>query len=191
MSLLQNLKDLLPAEHLALMKSVEMIWELGQVARPPSDEDLSTDKRFSGWYTFISLLDDIPSALPNLRYLHCSLSGQWYPPQMAPNDVVRRSKFDVLGPVGDMVRKYFATNSMLEEVNVGLPAMLWLARLGADSRATQTFEKSHVPGEISNRIWHSLGCIENQSGQESITPGFWTRLASWKGDFDHHLVCCE
>lgn len=173
------------------MKSVEMTWELGQVARPPNAEDLSADERFSGWYTFISLLEVVPSALPNVRYFHFSLSGKWYPPQMAPNDIVRRSKADILGPIDEMVRNYFASNSKLEEVNVGLPAMLWLARLGTDSRTTQKFETSPIPVEISDRIWHSLGHRDKQPGHEAIEIGYWTRLAAWKGDFDYHLVCSE
>lgn len=179
---MQNLGRVFRAEHLALIKSAEMIWKLGQVARPPrADMDLSSDKRFSGWYTFASLLEVAPEALPNLRYLHITLSGTWYPEQMAPNDILRRSAGDVLEPVDQMVKNYFSKNSHLKEVNVGLPYKIWLVREKHDTRISSRVEKSRSFKDVSDRIWRSLGHSEESLGQEPVEIGYWTRMARNEG----------
>lgn len=179
-ALVKNLKQLLLAEHLALMKSTEMVWNLGQVARPPSTNmDLSNDERFFGWYTFTSLLKSVPDALPSLRYLHISLSGTWYPAQMAPNDIFRHSGPDLLEPVDEMVRSLFKKNRTLMEVNIGLPSIIWLVRLKADSETTKTYEQSRVVLDVSDRIWRSLGPRLEQFGpEEAAEIGYWTRMGT-------------
>lgn len=177
---MQNLTKVLLAEHLALIKSVEMIWNLGQVARPPAHHtlDLSKDERFSGWYTFTSLLQSVPDAFPNLRYLHVTLSGTWYPAQMAPNDVFRRSKADLLDPVDEMVRRLFIKNCALQEVNVGLPATIWLVRVKADSETTTRYEQSRDLLDVSDRIWRSLGPSLEYPSQEADKLGYWIRMGT-------------
>lgn len=175
--LMKNLAQLLRPEHLALIRSAEMIWNLGQVARPPSpDMDLSSDERFAGWYTFASLLQAVPDALPNLQYLHVTLSGTWYPDQMAPNDILRRSVADVLEPVDQMVKDYFSSNSRLKEVNVGLPYKIWIPREKHDARASSRVEMSSFK-DVPARIWRSLGCSEEIPGREAEEIGYWTRCA--------------
>lgn len=139
------------------------------------------DKRFSGWYTFISLLRAVPDALPNLRYLHFVLSGTWYPDQMAPNDILRRSAADVLQPVDDMAMDFFGKNRNLEEINVGLPYKIWLIRQRHDTEATQRYEKSCVFEDVSDRIWRSLGVMTENSGREAVEMGYWTRMDAWEG----------
>lgn len=92
---------------LAMITSVQLLWTLGRVARPPSSSSSSlppSDPRFAGWHTFTSLLARLPSAFPRLRRLRLSLDGEWFPPQMAPNDVLRRFETDLLAPVDEMVK---------------------------------------------------------------------------------------
>lgn len=142
------------------------------------------DKRFSGWYTFTSLLKVVPDALPKLRYLHVVLSGTWYPDQMAPNDIMRRSAVDVLQPVDDMVKKFFLENRNLEEINVGLPYRIWLIREKRDTEATQRAEKSCLFEDVSDRIWRSLGVVpEDPGGHGAVEIGYWTRMDAWDGHF--------
>lgn len=163
-----------------MIKSAEMTWRLGQVARPPNAHvDLSSDRRFSGWYTFVSLLEAVPDALPNLRDLNVVLSGTWYPHQMAPNDVLRRSALDVLQPVDDMVVKFFLNNRSLEEVNVGLPYMIFLVREKHDAEASQRFEKNSIYENVPDRIWRPLGVVPEDAGREAVEMGYWTRMDIW------------
>lgn len=157
-----------------------MTWRLGQVARPPSANlDLSADERFAGWYNFTSLLKVVPDALPNLRYLHVVLSGKWYPDQMAPNDIMRRSGADVLQPVDEMVKHFFQKNGSLEEVNVGLPFKIWLIREKHDTALTQRFEKSRDFEDINDRVWRSLGSMPRSTGREATEIGYWTKMDEW------------
>lgn len=89
-----------------MITSVQLVWELGRVARPPAgrEDTISlSDMRFWGWRTFVSLVSSIPSTFPRLRSLILSLEGVWFPPQMAPNDLLRRFERDLLAPIDGMV----------------------------------------------------------------------------------------
>lgn len=91
---------------ITMVTSVHLLWALGRVARPFDETRvslLSSDPRFAGWSSFTSLLSGLPFLFPQLRRLCLCLDGEWLPPQMAPNDLLRRFETDLLGPVDGMV----------------------------------------------------------------------------------------
>lgn len=184
-TLLKNLSHLMRPEHLTLVKSAEMIWDLGRVARPPSafatDQGILDDPRFGGWYKFTALLQAIPAALPNLRYLHVTIAGTWYPSQMAPNDLARRSEEDILQPLDEFARVLFsAAGRQLEELNVALPSRVFLTRLITDRKTTTKYEESREFRDVSDRIWRSLRPVDGDSGD----LGYWLREGIDDGDPD-------
>lgn len=175
MALVQNLGQVLRPKHLAMITSVEMSWNLGLVARPPPDRDLSSDRRFSGWYTFISLLSSLTDDLPNLRYLHLSLLGEWFPPQMAPNDIVRRSETDLLQPLDEMVQKVFFNGDLSHEINVAIPVRIfWTRSLMPDAKASARVEKGNDSCGVSDRVWRPLEKkTEDADHHEGHELGYW------------------
>ena len=111
MPLILHLPRLLPTKALTDIQSVEMRWDLGRVAQPPiTDQDISAEPRFAGWRMFLSLLDQLPKSLPRLRYFHITLKGDWFPPQMAVNDMIRYSESAMLQPLDRMVRELYRTS---------------------------------------------------------------------------------
>jgi hypothetical protein len=171
-----HLPRLLPTQALSLIHSVEMRWDLGQVAQPPlTDQDVSSEPRFDGWRMFLSLLDQLPKALPRLRYLHLTLRGDWFPPQMAVNDLVRHSEPAMLQPIDRMVRELYRTcGRSSTRYIVAIPANVFHTRMSLISPALD--HGSQVVFEpVPNRrlVWRSL---EPESfGQSDVRNelGYW------------------
>lgn len=176
MPLIQNLPSLLPANALADIQSVEMCWDLGQVAQPPvTDQDISAEPRFDGWRLFLSLLGQLPKSLPRLRYLHLTLRGVWFPPQMAVNDIVRHSEPAMLQPLDEMLRQLCRSSGWdATRYIVAIPTNVFRARMSLDSHSPK--DGPEIPFELAPRrrlMWRSL---ENegadQSGLENKS-GYW------------------
>lgn len=159
MPLIQNLPLLLPTKALSDIQSVEMCWELGQVAQPPiTDQDISAEPRFDGWRLFISLLGKLPKSLPHLRYLHLTLRGVWFPPQMAVNDLVRHSEPAMLQPLDEMVRElYRASGWSNPRYVVAIPTNVFRARTPLDNHtAEEISEDGFQPAPKRRLVWRSL-----------------------------------
>lgn len=159
MNLIQHFPRLLPTQGLSYIHSVEMRWDLGQVAQPPTtDQDISAEPRFGGWRMFLSLLDQLPKALPHLRYLHLTLRGDWFPPQMAVNDLVRHSEPAMLQPIDRMVRELYRTSGLIStRYIVAIPANVFQTRMSLISPMPD--HGSQVVFEpVPNRrlVWRSL-----------------------------------
>lgn len=176
--LLRNLDKLLRPEHLALVKSATMIWALdpvsGLVIRPPSDgQDHSADKRFYGWYNFSCLLQSVPAALPNLRFLHIALREQWHSPAMAQNDAVRRCESDLLKPLDDMVRRFPLGDHGFIEINLALPQLTFEVMKDFLLRSGKSEETGDSGVHI--RIWRPVdpGPGEEVSKLETCQKGYW------------------
>ncbi|POS68951.1 hypothetical protein DHEL01_v212656 [Diaporthe helianthi] len=146
-------------------------------------QDLSAESRFEGWRMFSSLLDQLPKALPHLRYLHLTLRGEWFPPQMAVNDIVRHSETAMLGPIDSMVRELYRTNSGWTSTRyiVAIPANVFHTRLSLISPALD--HESQVVFEPSpNRklVWRSLESERNGQDYMNNREGYWLEDGSDK-----------
>lgn len=177
MPLILHLPRLLPARAASDIQSVELCWELGQVAQPPvTDQDISSEPRFHGWRMFLSLLDQLPRSLPHLRYLHLTLRGIWFPPQMAVNDLVRHSEPAMLQPIDEMVRELYRTSGWSSpRYIVAIPTNIFRAKLTLDVHDSEDgpeLDLEEAPGNPS-LIWRSLG--PQSPGQSEVVnnPGYW------------------
>lgn len=176
MPLIRHLPRLLPTEALSVVHSVEMCWDLGQVAQPPvTDQDISAEPRFDGWRMFSSLLDQLPRALPHLRYLHLTLRGEWFPPQMAVNDIVRHSEPAMLGPIDSMVRELYRKSGWSStRYIVAIPANVFHTRLSLISPSLD--HGSQIVSEPSpNRklVWRSLEPEQTGQSDMKYDQGYW------------------
>lgn len=180
MPLIQHLPSLLPANALSDIHSVEMCWDLGQVAQPPvTDQDISAEPRFDGWRMFLSLLDQLPKSLPRLRYLHLTLRGVWFPPQMAVNDIVRHSEPAMLQPLDNMVRELYRTSDWgTPRYIVAIPTNVFRARMSLDSHTPENGpEVLFKPAPKRRLVWRSLEPESaDQSGLENKS-GYWIENA--------------
>lgn len=177
MSLIRHLPRLLPTGALSVVHSVEMCWDLGQVAQPPvTDQDISAEPRFDGWRMFSSLLEQLPRALPNLRYLHLTLRGEWFPPQMAVNDIIRHSEPAMLGPIDSMVRELYRNSGWgSTRYIVAIPANVFHNRLSLISAALDHGSQAvFEPSPNRKLVWRSLVEPERlvQSGMKD-DQGYW------------------
>lgn len=180
--LLQSLGQFLRPEHLALVQSAEMVWNSPEtaMARPPDNgQDYSTDKRFSAWYTLTSLMKNVTEALPNLRYLHITPGGYWYPPNMAQNDVLRLIEAVFLQPFDAMVRTAHARNQRLEEVHIAAPLDMSSLRLLHESETVERGPEIRIDGVSyhDDRLWRSL---ESKDGD--VVAGC-KELGYWMSDY--------
>lgn len=159
MPLILHLPRLLPAQAISNIQSVEMCWELGQVAQPPvTDQDISAEPRFDGWRMFLSLLEQMPKSLPHLRYFHLTLRGIWFPPQMAVNDLVRHSEPAMLQPIDEMMRELYRTSGWNSpRYIVAIPGNVFRARMALDSPALDDGPDSvFQPAPKRKLVWRSL-----------------------------------
>lgn len=176
MPLIQHLPRLLPSRALSDIQSVEMCWELGQVAQPPiTDQDISAEPRFDGWRTFKSLLGQLPMSLPHLRYLHLTLRGIWFPPQMAVNDLVRHSEPAMLQPLDEMVRELYRSSGWsTPRYIVAIPANVFRARTSLDNHILEDgSEGGSQPAPKRKLVWRPL---EPESARRSglhDEAGYW------------------
>lgn len=187
LQLIMHLPRLMPAKAVSDIQSVEMCWDLDHVARPPeTDQDISADPRFHGWRMFLSLIDQLPKSLPHLRYLHLTLRGVWFLPQMAANDLVRHSEPAMLQPIDGMVRELYRTSGCSSpRYIVAIPANVFRTREILDSPAPEDElyyngyevddEEERVSGLMPKRrlVWRSLE--PERSGQSGLKNelGYW------------------
>lgn len=203
-----SLPLLLPSErHLGLITSLQLSWDLGSVARPPPKAVLLLeDPRFAGWRTFTSLLSGLPSTFPHLRSLYLSLDGEWFPQQMAPNDILRRFETDLLAPIDEMVetillgshRKKFGDASCLSSCEIVvafpspfrfvssttlLPAIKNAADQG-DEGGDSDSDSDEAQCSSVGHVWRSLLPVshlasgQGREGQQKDDRGYWvTRIA--------------
>lgn len=116
-----------------MITSLQLVCTLGRVAQPPpilpreeADNAILSNPRFAGWHAFLSLCETIPSTFYHLRDLRLSMDGEWFPVQMAPNDIVRRFETDLLAPIDEMVETIFrdgeaSSPSSPTEIVVAIP----------------------------------------------------------------------
>ncbi|KAK2596061.1 hypothetical protein N8I77_013569 [Diaporthe amygdali] len=176
MPLIEHLPRLLPTKALSDIESVEMEWNLGMVARPPlTDQDISADERFHGWRMFLSLLNQLPKSLPRLRYLHITLRGTWFPPQMAPNDRIRLSEPAMLQPMDEMMRNLYRESEWsTPRYIVAIPASVFRARMSVDDSTLEDGQEDIIePLHERRLVWRSLesemvGQLRSNSG-----IGYW------------------
>lgn len=196
-----HLPRLMPAKAVSDIQSVEMCWDLDQVARPPeTDQDISADPRFHGWRMFLSLIDQLPKSLPNLRYLHLTLRGIWFLPQMAANDLVRHSEPAMLQPIDGMVRELYRSSGWSSpRYIVAIPANVFRTREILDSPALDDEvdyngyevddEEESVSELMPKRrlVWRSLE--PEKSGQSGLKNelGYW--LDNAFDDIDRSQNC--
>lgn len=176
--LLENLDRCFRPEHLALIQSAEMVWNgpATPMACPPKNgQDYSTDKRFAAWYTLISLMRNIPRALPNLRYLSITPGCYWYPPNMAQNDVLRLIEKVFFQPFDSMVRSTREKNQRLEEVHIAAPLDMSSLRLLHDSATVERGPELLINGRVqcNDRLWRSLDCKDGDEVAERGNVGYW------------------
>ncbi|KAG8159478.1 hypothetical protein KVR01_011139 [Diaporthe batatas] len=140
-----------------------------------SDQDISAEPRFEGWRRFSSLLDQLPRALPHLRYLHLTLLGEWFPPQMAVNDIVRHSEPAMMSPIDNMMRElYQKCGWSSTRYIVAIPANVFHTRLSLISPALD--HRSQVVLEPSpNRklLWRSLEPERIGRSDVKDDQGYW------------------
>lgn len=153
-----------------------MCWDLGQVARPPvTDQDISAEPRFDGWRMFLSLLEQLPKALPGLRCLHLTLRGNWFPPQMAVNDLLRHSEPAMLQPIDEMVRElYHISGWSSTRYIVAIPSNVFHTRVSLISPALD--HGSEVILEpVPNRrlLWRSLEPERFGQSDMKNEVGYW------------------
>lgn len=175
--LLQDLGRFLRREHLALIQSVEMVWNGPEtpMARPPNNgQDYSTDKRFMAWYTLTSLMKSVPEALPNLRYLSITPGCRWYPPNMAHNDILRLIQHVFFQPFDEMVRTARTKNPRLEEIYIAAPVDITSLELLHDSAIVDRGPEVELNGRLRrvDRLWRAL---DSDAGQvaEGARMGYW------------------
>lgn len=180
MPLIQHLPSLLPANALSNIQSVEMCWDLGQVAQPPvTDQDISAEPRFDGWRMYLSLLNQLPKSLPRLRYLHLTLRGVWFPPQMAVNDIVRHSEPAMLQPLDEMMRELYRTSGWSSpRYIVAIPANVFRARMSLHSHTPEDEPEALFESAPKRKlVWRSLEPDSaDQYGLEN-KPGYWIENA--------------
>lgn len=119
---------------------------------------------------FLTLLNQLPKSLPHLKYLHLTLRGIWFPPQMAVNDMARHSESAMLQPLDEMVGElYRASGWSTPCYIVAIPANVFHSRVLFD---TDTPEES--PDAPKRRLaWRS---IEPESTYQSVSQekvGYW------------------
>lgn len=163
--LIMHIPRLLPAQAVSDIQSVEMCWDLDQVAQPPvTDQDISADPRFHGWRMFLSLIDQVPKSLPHLRYLHLTLRGIWFLPQMAANDLVRHSESAMLQPIDGMVRELYRTSGWSSpRYIVAIPGNVFRTRRMLDSPA------------LDDDVYYEVD--DEQEGVSELMP---TRTLVWR-----------
>lgn len=179
-----HLPRLMPAKAVSDIHSVEMCWDLDQVAQPPAtDQDISADPRFQGWRMFLSLIEQLPKSLPHLRYLHLTLRGIWFLPQMAANDLVRHSESAMLQPIDGMVRELYRTSGWSSpRYIVAIPGNVFRTRRMLDSPALDDEVDYEVDDEQEGvlelmpkrrLVWRSVE--PEKSGQSGLKnePGYW------------------
>lgn len=175
-----QLPRLLPAQAVSDIQSVEMCWELGQVAQPPvTDQDISAEPRFEGWRRFLSLLEQLPKSLPHLRYFHITLRGIWFPPQMAVNDLVRHSEPAMLQPIDEMVRELYRTSGWSSpRYIVAIPGNVFRARMALDSPALDDGPEAVFQLAPKRKlVWRSLESESRGHSTLKSEPGYWLESA--------------
>lgn len=146
------------------------------MARPPDNGlDYSTDKRFSAWYTLTSLMETIPDALPNLRYLHITPGCYWYPPNMAQNDVLRLIERVFLQQFDAMVWNACEKNQRLEEVHIAAPLDMSSLRLLHRSATVERGPKLLLDDcdHYDDRLWRSIEPKNGDGIAGRERPGYW------------------
>ena len=166
--MIRRLPDLLPAQRLAAISSVEMVWKLDATMARPGQSGPPE----SGKAVVAELFQAIPRMLPGLRKLHISIDFRdWYPRHAgftSPEDRLARGQADFVALADEMVGQF---GPGLQEFNLGLPNSIHEPYLRA--HAVPRLRAHDIPGTpyeiysehwVGYRIWRPLQALGEGRG---------------------------
>jgi hypothetical protein len=159
---LWHLPSLLPPQHLAAIKKVELIWDMHPWDPPTPDKDYPRASVSLEGYT--AVIEALPKTLPNLRFLYLSLQGALQPPHVAVLDTKQVAiAEDLLLPIDRLV-----TRLGLLDCHIALPlSFVEMLRHKANGGGIIPW---HRDDWKPTRVWRQL-TVQDQS--DGVVAGYW------------------
>ncbi|KAI0144209.1 hypothetical protein F4776DRAFT_465250 [Hypoxylon sp. NC0597] len=167
-----SLPELLPSQHVAAIKEVELSWDFHAARDEPFAWDAHGVDRF--WQTSgLALLERLPESLPNLRYMYLSVKDilcTREPPWPIGGREMYEATEDFLRSIDAVIRRM----SRLRECRIALPSTLYSTRkLVEKSQDIDWHRGNHWEPES---LWRSLPITDESTdlatGHRPI-GGYW------------------